>query len=315
MNFNQPVAVFVYVICATVSAVLLEVEKIFQVLGQLFSAAVHYFSAVVVPIVVLPYVDVVVPVFATVSNSAFKIVEIPHFEKCTKHVVFVFVVQHTGFFQCVKQVFGIDVIPVDRVIANAFDILYKQFFVNAVNVAYFVHSSSKEEISTYQDSTIRNNLALKLNSYNELPSFPTVSDEVLEKVLTQFSDDANGQIDNELLKEVYSDNVGSLLTDDKLMLKKAEMLYMRDKVMTSSELLAKFESKFPKNVEYKMLAVKLVKFEEVDLSDTFFDSLREDYEGQKFDQWFKKKGKEAAYVFEDKDGLKGFRMQKVYSFL
>lgn len=178
-------------------------------------------------------------------------------------------------------------------------------------VAYFVHSSSKEEISTYQDSTIRNNLALKLNSYNELPSFPTVYDEILEKVLAQFSDDANGQIDNELLKEVYSDNVGLLLTDDKLMLKKAEMLYMRDKVLTSSELLAKFESKFPKNVEYKMLAVKLVKFEEVDLSDTFFDSLREDYEGQKFDQWFKKKGKEAAYVFEDKDGLKGFLYLKI----
>lgn len=179
------------------------------------------------------------------------------------------------------------------------------------SVAYYVHGSSKEEISTYQDSTIRNNLALKLNSYNELPHFPTVSDEILEKVLLQFSDDANGQIDNKLLKEVYSDNVGLLLTDDKLMLKKAEMLYMRDKVMTSSELLAKFESKFPKNIEYKMLAVKLVKFEDVDLNDAFFDSLREDYEGQKFDQWFKKKGKESAYVFEDKDGLKGFLYLKI----
>lgn len=179
------------------------------------------------------------------------------------------------------------------------------------SVAYYVHSSSKEEISTYQDSTIRNNLALKLNSYNELPRFPTVSDEILGKVLLQFSDDANGQIDNKLLKEVYSDNVGLLLTDDKLMLKKAEMLYMRDKVMTSSELLAKFESKFPKNIEYKMLAVKLVKFEDVDLNDTFFDSLREDYEGQKFDQWFKKKGKDTAYVFEDKDGLKGFLYLKI----
>ena len=179
------------------------------------------------------------------------------------------------------------------------------------SVAYYVHSSSKEEISTYQDSTIRNNLALKLNSYNELPHFPTVSDEILEKVLLQFSDDANGQIDTKLLKEVYSDNVGLLLTDDKLMLKKAEMLYMRDKVMTSSELLAKFESKFPKNIEYKMLAVKLVKFEDVDLNDAFFDSLREDYEGQKFDQWFKKKGKESAYVFEDKDGLKGFLYLKI----
>ena len=86
---------------------------------------------------------------------------------------------------------------------------------------------------------------------------------------------------------------------------------MRDKVLSSAELLGKFESKFPKNIEYRMLAVKLKTIEEVNLSDHFFDSLREDYEGQKFDQWFKKKGKESAYVFEDKSGIKGFLYLKI----
>ena len=95
------------------------------------------------------------------------------------------------------------------------------------------------------------------------------------------------------------------------MLQKAEMLYMRDKVLSSAELLEKFESKFPKNIEYKMLAVKLKKFEDINLSDTFFDTLREDYGGQKFDQWFKGKGKESAYVFEDKNGIQGFLYLKI----
>ena len=179
------------------------------------------------------------------------------------------------------------------------------------NITRYVHAKSKDEIALYKDVKVRDALLLKLNSYNELPSFPVPTDEVFDKVVSLFADDANGRIDNALLKEVYNDNVGLLVTDDNLMLLKAEMLYMRDKVLTSAGLLEKFESKFPKIITYRMLAVKLKRFEEVDLSDTFFDTLREDYGGQKFDQWFKGKGKESAYVFEDKNGIKGFLYLKI----
>ena len=187
--------------------------------------------------------------------------------------------------------------------------LFKWF--DKKNITYYVHTKSKEEISSYNDIQVRNALLVKLNSYNELPSFPAPTDELFNKVVSLFADDANGRIDNALLKEVYNDNVGLLVTDDNLMLQKAEMLYMRDKVVTSSELLEKFESKFPKIIEYKMLAVKLKKFEEVNLTDSFFDTLREDYDGQKFDQWFKKKGNESAYVFENKKGIQGFLYLKI----
>ena len=179
------------------------------------------------------------------------------------------------------------------------------------NITRFIHAKSKDEIALYKDIKVRDALLLKLNSYNELPSFPVPTDEVFDKVISLFADDVNGRIDNALLKEVYNDNVGLLVTDDNLMLQKAEMLYMRDKVLSSAELLEKFESKFPKNIEYKMLAVKLKKFEDINLSDTFFDTLREDYGGQKFDQWFKGKGKESAYVFEDKNGIQGFLYLKI----
>lgn len=179
------------------------------------------------------------------------------------------------------------------------------------NIIRYIHPKTKDEISLYKDYQVRNALLLKLNSYSELPSFPVPTDEVFDKVVSLFADDTNGQIDNALLKELYNDNVGLLVTDDNLMIKKAGMMYLRDKVLTSTELLEKFESKFPKDIEYKMLSVKLKSFEDIDLSDSFFDSLREDYEGQKFDQWFKKKGKESAYVFEDKNGIKGFLYSKI----
>ena len=41
------------------------------------------------------------------------------------------------------------------------------------------------------------------------------------------------------------------------------------------------------------------------LNSTFFDTLREDYEGIAFDNWFKKKArnKEKAYIFKNESGL------------
>ncbi|MFR7880818.1 MAG: hypothetical protein ACLU5J_04575 [Christensenellales bacterium] len=69
-----------------------------------------------------------------------------------------------------------------------------------------------------------------------------------------------------------------------------------------------FETKYPQNIEYKMLSVKLKEFKNIDLNSQFFDTLREDYNGAEFDRWFKKKAaqKEKAYTFENEDGMKGF---------
>ena len=154
-------------------------------------------------------------------------------------------------------------------------------------------------------SKVKQAVLTKLNSYDELPSFSYITDSFFEYVVSQFSKDKNGEIDNKLLKEVYDGNVDLLLTDDNLMIKKAEQLYLRDKVLTSAELLSRFEHSDPKNIEYKMLAVKLKDFAEVNLDSPFFDTLREDYDGIVFDNWFKKKArnKEKAYVFENESGI------------
>lgn len=152
----------------------------------------------------------------------------------------------------------------------------------------------------------------KINSYDILPSFKMETDRYFEYIVSLYAKDANSKIDNILLKEVYNDNVGLLLTDDAAILKKAQDLYIRDKVLTSSELLEIFEKAYPKNIEYKMLAVQLKRFDEVDINSSFFDTLREDYGGKDFDDWFKKKGNEKAYVFENNEKeLKGFLYLKI----
>lgn len=179
------------------------------------------------------------------------------------------------------------------------------------SIKKFIHRINKEELSTYRDEKAKEAILTKLGSYEILPAFSIETDEYFKAVVARYAQDKNGKNDNELLSEVYNGNIDVLLTDDTLMLKKAQELYIRDVVVTSAELLAHYETAYPQNLEYKMLAVKLKEFADVNLNDSFFDSLREDYEGKKFDDWFKRKGKEKAYVFEDKDGLKGFLYLKV----
>lgn len=179
------------------------------------------------------------------------------------------------------------------------------------SVKKYIHEISLQELSTYGDEKAREVILSKMSSYEILPKFSIETDDFFESVISQYAKDRNGLNDNNLLREVYNGNIDILLTDDNLILRKAQELYIRDHVITSAELLAHFETEYPQNLEYKMLAVKLKEFAEVKLNDSFFDSLREDYEGKKFDDWFKRKGKEKAYVFEDNDGLKGFLYLKV----
>ena len=53
-------------------------------------------------------------------------------------------------------------------------------------------------------------------------------------------------------------------------------------------------------------AIRVVKFDELNLKDEFFRSLKKDYPG--FEEWFKKKAQQEEYVFVLKEpgGIRGF---------
>ncbi len=179
---------------------------------------------------------------------------------------------------------------------------------NNKKILTYIHKSSINEIEKYKDKKEMQSVLIKLNSYNVLPILNCSVDNYFNEVIKKYSMDENSIIDNELLKEIYNDNVRVLLTDDHIILKKAKELYIRDRVLSSSELLNYFEIKYPQNIEYKMLSVKLKEFKDIDLNSQFFNTLREDYNGVEFDRWFKKKAaqKQKTYTFENEDGMKGF---------
>ena len=192
-------------------------------------------------------------------------------------------------------------------VANLFNWFDKE------NVKKYIHPLTKDELSSHKDESIRQTMLTKASAYSELPNISSETDSYFESIISKYPKDKNGLIDNALLKEVYNDNVEILVTDDNLILLKAEELYIRDKVLTSAELLKIFENLYPRQIEYKMLKVKLNEFSEVDLNDRFFDTLREDYGGVDFDKWFKGKAKkkEKAYVFDWDKGLQGFLYLKI----
>lgn len=83
------------------------------------------------------------------------------------------------------------------------------------------------------------------------------------------------------------------LHDRKLHLK-AEELSIHDKVFTIDSFLEKTFAEHPELVNYKVLNVQKIKFGKINLNDSFFGSLKEDYVG--FDKWFLKKYDEEAYI-------------------
>lgn len=60
---------------------------------------------------------------------------------------------------------------------------------------------------------------------------------------------------------------------------------------------------------YDVLSVEQRKFSELNLNDSFFDSLKDDYPG--FSDWFWKKGNETAFIVDNKNGIQAFLYMKI----
>lgn len=172
----------------------------------------------------------------------------------------------------------------------------------------YIHPKTKDEIKKYKDLKVRDSINIKLDSYETL--IPSKMDDLFFKsVISKFSQDENSLIDNELLYQAYDGIIDLLITNDYKMLKKAELLGIREIVLSVDEYLKIVEKEFPKKIDYKMLSVKKEKFGNIDLNDGFFDTLKEDY--PEFEDWFHSKNQEEAYVFKDNNGIHAFLFIKV----
>lgn len=167
------------------------------------------------------------------------------------------------------------------------------------------HSITEKELSEYKDENIKNLMITKLKSYEKLSEIK-IEDDYFKRIVSSFGDDLNSQNDNEILYQAYSGRVDFLITEDREIIRKAKLLYLQDRVMSSNTFLTKIEKQNPSLISYDALSVSLVEIGTLDFKDPFFDSLREDYGGIAFDNWLTKKAESKAYVFKNNEGIQGF---------
>lgn len=167
----------------------------------------------------------------------------------------------------------------------------------------YIHPSCFYELSKYHDKPQVDILHAKLAAYN-LIEIPSETSEDFDELLAGMTLNRNDEIDNQLIYQVYNRRVEVLITEDKKILKKANMLKIRSRILTIDEYLQIYVLNNPNLIDYPVLSVKRVRFGSVNLSDDFFKYFRLMYPG--FDNWFNRKFDEYAYIVDGEKGLEGF---------
>lgn len=179
--------------------------------------------------------------------------------------------------------------------------LYK--WLDKLKCVKIIHPRTKEELQKYHDKSLSKTMILKLDSYNELTTNDDYSEDFIS-VIETYRMDENSVIDNSLLYQLYIQRVDVLITEDRKMRKKAEKLGMKNRTFSINQFITQASEDNPSLIEYKMLAVEKIKFGNVNLSDPFFDSFKEDY--GEFTTWFQRKCDEDAYVCKENNRIVGF---------
>lgn len=167
-----------------------------------------------------------------------------------------------------------------------------------------IHPLTKKEIAVYQYADPAEAMTLKLDAYQELKTQAPMAEQVA--VFSSTTDkNENDKVDTALLNEVYQGRVDLLITEDKRLRRKAEVIGLGNKVLSINAFLTIVTNENPELIEYKALAVQKVTIGTLDACNMFFDSLRNAYSG--FDAWFSRKCDEDAYICrDDTDNLLGF---------
>lgn len=171
-----------------------------------------------------------------------------------------------------------------------------------------VHPITIEEIQKNSNKQTVETLSVKLQSYEVLKTTSPLCSEV-KSVSKKIDVNKNDENDTILLNEVFCERIDFLITEDRKIHKKAELLDIPDRVFTIDEFLEKVVSENPDLVDYKVLSVTKKYFGEININDSFFDSFKEDYQG--FEKWFIKKSDETAYITINKGNILSFLYLKV----
>lgn len=171
-----------------------------------------------------------------------------------------------------------------------------------------IHPITALELASHANADTVRSMGIKLEAYHVLKTTAPIASGIQHFIDTT-DKNQNDKNDSLLLNELVQGRVDAFITEDRNIHRKAQDLGVADDVFTISHFIEKAVSEHPALVNYKVLAVEKVYFGNIDVGDPFFDSFRYDYLG--FDNWFKKKSDEIAYVCYSNATLVGFLYLKI----
>lgn len=173
----------------------------------------------------------------------------------------------------------------NKVIDETFSKFYNLAVSN--NCPIFYHPSAvSEDILRDKNDERRNIILSKLEKYQKLTN-PSIPDELF---LSQFKNNRINDIcDNVQLYQVYRNFVDIFVTQDNGIHIKARKLGLNDKILSVEEALKCLKDIFTIVIPtHPVLKEHSIRELESEFNQSFFDSLKEDYDPILFDKWLSK---------------------------
>ncbi|MCD4821222.1 MAG: hypothetical protein K8R11_03945 [Methanococcoides sp.] len=170
----------------------------------------------------------------------------------------------------------------------------------------FIHPASLRDIENDQNEQRKEIIFSKLRGYPPIKSPPKPTIYFLS--IMGPSTSSNEINDNEILFAIYKNAANFLITEDKGLYKKACKINLEDRVLSIDSALGYFNELYERMIPTHAL-LKEDYLHNIDIEDTFFDSLKEEYE---FRKWFNDKSIEGrkCWVYHEDYHIKAFLILK-----
>ncbi|MBQ0063489.1 MAG: GNAT family N-acetyltransferase [Prevotella sp.] len=162
----------------------------------------------------------------------------------------------------------------------------------------YIHPLQTDDIDRDKNKERKNIVLSRLKQYSKIENPPALSDEERERLGLKESSD-NDKVDNNILFALYRGAVNVLVTNDEGIHKKASNVGIQDKVYRLEQMLLFLKRYSNKPIVHTYTGVQERYLYEIDKTQSFFDSLRQSYDG--FDNWYQKsaEGQRKCWCIED----------------
>lgn len=165
----------------------------------------------------------------------------------------------------------------------------------------YVHPMQLADINRDKNQGRKKIVLSRINQYSKIDNPPVLSDEECEELGLSSTND-NDKVDNNVLFALYRGAVHLLVTNDEGIHKKASKIGIQDKVYRLGQFLDFLRKYSNLPISYSYTGVKEQYMYEISKDQSFFDSLRQAYNG--FNEWYIKSAekKRKCWCIEDCNG-------------